>query len=244
MTSAAGPGVGEQKSMTLVCEIAFAPPIPSAPAGPAAEFIRHLAGLPELLSLDLYTPAGDKTADPYVQDGAAPAHFAMLAFASLEALDRAARQARFSAGLAGMSGSLLTCTAMRRSDHAVGGADAPAPLDAPFSYVVRYHRPAQDETEFVRHYVETHPPLLARLPGIRNVMCYLPLPWRHDGGASAADYMLGNEVVFDDIAAFNAAMASPVRHELRTHFRQFPPFSGRNTHFAMHRRRAPVANLR
>jgi hypothetical protein len=93
--------------MTVVCEIAFVNSIPSAPAGPAAEFIRHLAGLPELLSLDLYT--------------------------------------------------------------------------------------------------------------------------------------LGNEVVFDDIAAFNAAMASPVRHELRAHFRQFPPFSGRNTHFAMDRRRAPVA---
>jgi uncharacterized protein (TIGR02118 family) len=227
--------------MTVVCEIAFVAPVPSAPAGPAAEFVRHLAGLPELLSLDLYTPAEDNTADPYVQDGAAPAHLAVLAFASLDALDRAARHDRFSAGLAGMSRGLLTCTAMRRTDHAVAGADAPAALGAPFSYVVRYHRPAQDEGLFVRHYIETHPLLLARLPGIRNVMCYLPLAWRHDGGASTADYMLGNEVVFDDSAAFNAAMASPVRHELRAHFRQFPAFSGRNTHFAMHRRRVPAA---
>jgi len=222
--------------MTVVCEITFVPPLPSA----GAELVRHLAGLPELVSLDLYTPARDNTADPYVQDGTAPAHLAVLAFASLEALDGAARHARFSAGLASIGSAVLSCTAMRRTDHAVAGADAPAALAAPFSYVVRYHRPAEDETEFVRHYVETHPLLLARLPGIRNVMCYLPLGWRHAGGASAADYMLGNEVVFDDIAAFNAAMASPVRHELRAHFRQFPAFSGRNTHFAMHRRRAPV----
>jgi uncharacterized protein (TIGR02118 family) len=165
----------------------------------------------------------------------------VLAFPSLEALDRAARHPRFGAGLASIGIVVLSCTAMRRTDHAIAGADAPAALTAPFSYVVRYHRPAEDEELFVRHYVETHPPLLARLPGIRNVMCYLPLGWRHDGGASTADYMLGNEVVFDDIAAFNAAMASPVRHELRAHFRQFPAFSGNNTHFAMHRRRVPVA---
>ena len=49
--------------------------------------------------------------------------------------------------------------------------------------------------------------------------------------------MIGNEVVFDDVAAFNTAMQSPVRQELRRHFREFPPFSGRNTHFAMDRTR-------
>jgi uncharacterized protein (TIGR02118 family) len=226
--------------MTIVCEIAFvaAAPIPSAPTGPAAEFVRHLAGLPELVSLDLYTPARDESADPYVHNGASPALLAMLSFPSLDALDRAARHGRFRAGLAGMSTGVLTCTAMRRTDHAIAGADAPAALTAAFSYVVRYHRPAQDEARFVRHYVETHPPLLSRLPGIRNVMCFLPLAWRHAGGMPVADYMLGNEVVFDDVAAFNAAMASPIRHELRAHFRQFPPFSGRNTHFAMDRCRA------
>ena len=49
--------------------------------------------------------------------------------------------------------------------------------------------------------------------------------------------MIGNEVVFDDVAAFNAAMQSPVRQELRRHFHEFPPFSGRNTHFPMNRTR-------
>ena len=54
-------------------------------------------------------------------------------------------------------------------------------------------------------------------------------------GVAAADYMIGNEVAFDSVAAFNVAMQSPVRHELRRHFREFPKFSGRNTHFAMNR---------
>ena len=49
--------------------------------------------------------------------------------------------------------------------------------------------------------------------------------------------MIGNEVAFDDIAAFNTAMASPVREELRAHYREFPRFSGANTHYAITRAR-------
>jgi hypothetical protein len=51
------------------------------------------------------------------------------------------------------------------------------------------------------------------------------------------DYMIGNEVVFDDIEAFNAAMASPAREELRAHYRAFLRFTGASTHYAMIRRR-------
>jgi len=53
----------------------------------------------------------------------------------------------------------------------------------------------------------------------------------------AADIMIGNEVAFDSPEAFNAAMASPVRAELRAHFRAFPKFTGRTTHYPMMRRR-------
>ena len=49
--------------------------------------------------------------------------------------------------------------------------------------------------------------------------------------------MIGNEVAFDSIAAFNAAMQSPVRQELRAHFHEFPRFTGLNTHFPMNRTR-------
>jgi hypothetical protein len=61
------------------------------------------------------------------------------------------------------------------------------------------------------------------------------IPWSTTG--RQAGYMLGNEVAFDDVAAFNRAMASPVRQELRAHFRPFPPFSGANTHYPMRRTR-------
>jgi hypothetical protein len=224
--------------MNTVCEVAI------AAQGSSSGRSEHVPGpmdlwvaLPGLVSFDLYTPAAQQAADPYVHDGPAPAWLAMLAFPSLAALERATQDKRFDAALADLGQRVLSCTAMRRSDHPVAGADAPAPLHAAFSYVVRYHRPADDEMLFVRHYIDTHPRLLGRLPAIRNVLCYLPLAWRHAGGLAPADYMLGNEVVFDHIDHFNDAMASPVRHEMRAHFRQFPAFSGHNTHYPMDRRR-------
>jgi hypothetical protein len=66
-------------------------------------------------------------------------------------------------------------------------------------------------------------------------MCYLPLDELNDPALPSANYLVGNEVVFDDIEAFNVAMRSPVRLELRAHFHKFPPFSGINTHYPMQR---------
>jgi uncharacterized protein (TIGR02118 family) len=223
--------------MSTVCEIAFSAQRMAEMAELITGSIRHWRDLPELETLDLYTPAASSGADPHVDDGPAPACLALLAFPSIEALYRAAHHARFKTGLRVLGTNVLTCTAMQRSEHAVAGAAAPVPLAARFSYVVRYHRPAEDEAVFVRHYLDTHPPLLGCLPQIRNVLCYVPLAWRHPAGVPIADYMLGNEVVFDHSEDFRAAMASPLRHELRAHFRHFPPFSGSNTHYPMERRR-------
>ena len=178
--------------MSTVCELAFS-------AQRAAEMTELITGsiqywqdLPELETLDLYMPAAASGADPYVDDGPAPACLALQGFPSFEALDRAAHHARFKTGLRVLGTDVLTCTAMQRSEHAVAGTERPAPLTASFSYVVRYHRPVEDEAVFVRHYLDTHPSLLARLPWIRNVLCYVPLAWRHPAGISVADYMLGN----------------------------------------------------
>jgi hypothetical protein len=52
-----------------------------------------------------------------------------------------------------------------------------------------------------------------------------------------ANYLIGNEVVFDNIADLNVSMQSPVREELRKHYREFPAFSGAVTHFPMQRTR-------
>lgn len=193
--------------------------------------------LPGLAALDLYRPIAGGAHDPFNDDGPGPLFIAMLAFASPEALRGAIESEAFAASLGARPGGLtFTGSGFERRFYPVAGEAQPAPLTAPFSYVVRYHRPAEDEAAFIRNYVDTHPPTLGKLPGIRGVMCYFPLPVVAKGVAPA-DYMIGNEVVFDNVEAFNAAMQSPIRQELRQHFREFPRFTGRNTHFAMNRTR-------
>ncbi|MHA1569402.1 MAG: hypothetical protein ACTSXZ_08020, partial [Alphaproteobacteria bacterium] len=61
--------------------------------------------------------------------------------------------------------------------------------------------------------------------------------WRDPTDIVRADYLLGNEVVFDSLEDLNAALKSEVRHELRADYKTFPRFHGRNTHCAMRRRR-------
>jgi hypothetical protein len=200
------------------------------------------AGLPGLACLDLYTPAEAPVRDPYVDDGAGPLMMLMLDFATREALAAAVASGSIDASAGALAPDIVgTGMAFERRFYPVGEDAAPAPLQAPFSYVVRYHRPADDEAAFVRNYLVGHRTIQARLPGIRSIMCYLPLDDVHAGGRAArlpsADYMIGNEVVFDDVEAFNTSMASPVRHELRVHFHDFPRFTGANTHYPMIRRR-------
>ncbi len=192
--------------------------------------------LPGLSAIDVYVMATSSTHDPFVDDGAGPLLLAMLHFNTAEQMSHAV--AALAPSLKDLPpGVAITGTPFERRLYPVGGEATPGPLTAPFSYVVRYHRPAENETEFVSHYIADHPPLLAKLPEIRSVLCYLPLDALATPALPTANTMIGNEVAFDSPEAFNAAMASPVRAELRAHFRTFPKFTGRTTHFPMMRRR-------
>ena len=197
-----------------------------------------LAELAGLSCFDLYMPAQGPSHDPYNHDGAGPAMMLMLDFASRGDLAAAVNDGKVAAALAPLpAGFSATGAAFERRFYPVGEETRPALLEAPFSYVVRYHRPADDEAAFIQNYLDTHPVTQARLPGIRSIMCYLPLDDLRATELAPANYMIGNEVVFDDIAAFNGAMASPVRQELREHYHEFPRFTGANTHFPMTRTR-------
>ncbi|MCB1679814.1 MAG: hypothetical protein KDI16_14110 [Halioglobus sp.] len=110
------------------------------------------------------------------------------------------------------------------------------PRRAPLSFVVRYYPPIDKPASFVDHYVDHHPPIMARFPRIRNILCYFPVHWHDANDLPPSNSFLGNEVVFDSVAHLNAALASEVRHELRADYRQFPPYQGKNTHHAMYRR--------
>jgi len=198
---------------------------------------RALSGLEEFHA---YFPAEGRAEDPYVDDGIGPAALCKLGFVDAEALREAIGSAAFRYGLAKLlPEATVTAEPMRRKFYGRGGEVSGGTLHAPFSYVVRYHRPAEDERAFIENYIATHPSLLATLPNIRSVLCYFPIAreigWQDPNGLASPDYMIGNEVVFDSITHFNAAMVTPIRHELRRHFREFPAFSGRNTHHPMDR---------
>jgi hypothetical protein len=193
--------------------------------------------LPGLSAVDLYQPVRGGTHDPFVSDGPGPLLMAMLQFPSKDKLEAGLSDPRFAQSIGKRPpGIAITGTSFERRFYPVAGAPNPGPLRAPFSYVVRYHHPAENVAEFVSHYVADHPPILGKLPEIRSVLCYLPLDQTAAAILPPADYMVGNEVVFDSPEAFNAAMASPVRLELRAHFKSFPPFTGKNTHYPMMRR--------
>jgi hypothetical protein len=224
--------------MSLVCEIAVTGN--ESQADDARGWLDHgigavKAGRADLMTLDVYRPVGG-THDPYNKDEGPPLLIAVAEFDTIDAL----REGAFALeqGFAKLPhGTKATMTTMERRFYPVADQATPGPLAAPFSYVVRYHRPADDEAAFIAHYVADHPRLEARFPRIRSIMCYFPLGYRASTRFPAADYMLGNEVVFDSIDDFNAAMQSPVRHEMRAHFHSFPKFSGPVTHFAMLRER-------
>lgn len=193
---------------------------------------------PGLVSFDVYTNDDQPSHDPFNHDGPGPLMMLMLDFATVDDLRRAiagglivAETAKRPAGIA------VTGAAFERLVYPVGDGSDPAPLVAPFSYVVRYHRPADDPAAFIANYIATHPSTQAKLPEIRSILCYLPLDALDDPALPTANYLVGNEVVFDDVDAFNRAMLSPVRQELRAHFHEFPRFSGANTHYPMRRMR-------
>jgi hypothetical protein len=197
--------------------------------------------LPGLTAVDLYRSVRGGTHDPFNNDGPGPLLMAMLQFASREKLEAGLADPRFEKSLSDRPARVsVTGTAFERRFYPVAGEPNPGPLSAPFSYVVRYHHPAENVAEFVSHYIADHPPILGKLPEIRSVLCYLPFASGAEGVLPPADYMVGNEVVFDTPDAFNAAMASPVRHELRAHFHSFPKFTGKNTHYPMMRRQLPA----
>jgi len=111
---------------------------------------------------------------------------------------------------------------------------APPPRTAPLSFVVRYYGPVRNAAEFVEFYTGHHPPILGKFPGIRNVLCYLPLDWRATGEVADDRLIIGNEVVFDDLNALNRALASDVLAEAQADGRHFQAF-GESTHHALHR---------
>lgn len=101
------------------------------------------------------------------------------------------------------------------------------------TYLVSYEGEAQDFNAWLSHYLAHHPPLMAQLPGIRELEIYTRLDYRSGLGIGRATAMQRNKVVFDDPASLAAALASPIRASMKQDFNGFPPYSGATLHFPM-----------
>ena len=216
-------------------------PLPPAALGRLARLLAATPGLDEAL---VHTPA--RTHDPYLDDGPPPALALQLYFADIAALEAAlARDGHLAAladpavlpGVAAAAQQAMIARAFPVPDPMF----RTAPGELPCTYLVAYAGPAEDLNAWLDHYLRSHPPIMARFPGIRAIEIATRIDWVGFLPWPRVAHMQRNKVVFDDEAALTAALNSPVRHEMRADFAQFPPFSGEVTHFPMHTRKVSGA---
>lgn len=200
-----------------------------------AAVLRSVPGITRAL---VHAPA--HAHDPLLDDGAPPQLALQLYFDRLLDLEAAAAGAGPLQALATpdalptLAGAAVEHQVMAVREFAVPEPARAAALDDAWcTYLVAYEGPAEDLHAWLDDYIAHHTPLMARLPGIRElevytrVDCVSHLPW------TRATCMQRNKVAFDSPAALTAALESPLRHEMRAHFRSLPRFSGGVTHFPM-----------
>jgi len=215
--------------LTFEDRAAAAPRLTAAEIERLARLVKATPGLQRGL---IFTP--EATHDPYADDGPSPVLALELYFAELAALEAALGRTGHLQALAGVSPAPATQQAMvARSFPVPDPRFATAPGGLPCTYLVHYPGRADDLNAWLAYYIEHHPPVMARFPGIREIEICTRLdwcgflPWPH------VDHMQRNKVVFDSAAALTAALNSPVREEMRADFAKFPRFSGGSRHHAL-----------
>jgi uncharacterized protein (TIGR02118 family) len=184
-----------------------------------------LGAVPGLEAALLHTAA--QAHDPFLDDGAPPPLVLQLYFGSLPELERAVAEAAWPQ-------SVVSHEAMLVRRYSPSGA----PMQEPWcTYLVRYEGPAEDPHAWLAHYLAHHPPLMLRLPGIRELEVYTAIDWIGTMPGKRLRSLQRNKVAFESTQALNAALDSPERRAMRADYAQLPAFSGRVLHFPMQTRR-------
>lgn len=197
-----------------------------------------LAATPGMSKALLYTSAS--THDPYLDDGKPPSLVIQTYFSELQALEAAfTRNSPLQklidpTFLPSQAGTTIVQEALAVRHYKVPDANFQTPAGQPHcTYLVAYCGPAEDLNLWLTHYIGHHPPIMARFPGIRQIEICSRIDWCGALPVPVFAHMQRNKVVFDSPAALTAALNSPVRHEMRADFHEFPPYAGGNTHFPM-----------
>ena len=192
------------------------------------------AAFPGIRRAVVHVPVKGGANDPYLHAEAPPRCTLQAYFSSIDALESVLREG-------GNAHALLNLTGLKECDltqqvMAVRRFPVPDPGtqradESRCTYLVSYEGPAEDLNAWLGHYIDSHPPIMARFPGIREIEIYTRMDYRGALPVARSNAMQRNKVVFDSPDALNAALASPVRHEMRADFKNFPPFSGANLQF-------------
>ena len=192
---------------------------------------------PQLAKGLLFTP--EETHDPYARDASLPLVI-QLYFADIGALEAALAPAGHLQALAAsnvvpsLAGMTVTQQTMIARPFPVPDPTVRTPPGAlPCTYLVHYPGWTDDLNEWLSHYIEAHTRVMARFPGIREIEVCTRLDWCSAVPWPRVHYMLRNKVVFDDAAALNAALNSPIREAMRADYVKFPRFSEGSRHMAM-----------
>ncbi len=186
-----------------------------------------VGGVPGLSHALIYTPAAAH--DPYLDDGPPPALALQLYFADIADLESACARDGALQRLPPFHGADITQQAMLARKYPV---PEPAP-DLACTYLVAYTGAAEDMNAWLSHYIDHHVPLMRRFPAIRGIEICTRIDYCSFLSFRRVEYMQRNKNVFDSPEALNAAINSPVRHEMRADFHKFPAFSGPTLHYPM-----------
>ena len=200
-----------------------------------AELKLRLAGVDGMSAALAHTPADAR--DPFLAGQARPALVVQLLFGELMQLEAAAGrrgplQALVETGAQlGLPPHQASQQVMLARPFAVPQPATPVtPPDPMCSYLVGYEGEAAGLGEWLDHYLISHTRPMARLPGLRALEVFTRVDAVSHLPLRSERHMLRNRVVFDGPAALEAALASPVRAEMRADYAAFPPFGGAVSH--------------
>jgi hypothetical protein len=171
--------------------------------------------------------------DPYLKDEAPPQLVLQLYFATLPELEAAAARGGLVGTLTSQRFPSLAAAAVTQQAMLVRTFAVPEPGLPGCTYLVAYEGEAQDFNAWLSHYLGKHTVHMARFPAIRELEVYTRVDWVSELPLRRVNFMQRNKVAFDTVEALSVALHSPVRHEMRTDYYDFPPFTGSVSHFAM-----------
>lgn len=192
-----------------------------------------LARLDGLTKAYIYQPA--EASDLYTDDGTGPEFAFQLYFERIEDLEAPLGP---TGALRALADALPSLAGMHATQQAMLNRTFPVEQEGPLSpqacsYLVHYPGPAEDLNVWLSHYLQNHPGIMARFPGIREIEILTRIDWIDAMPWQRVDPMQRNRVMFDSAEALTAALHSPVRHEMRADFSQFPNFVGGSFHYPM-----------